>query len=160
MDTPMSLVDVLKRKLTGQAAAPVRSAAAAPVEPAIVPSAAPVTVAASVPAPQPPRAGAAPPLPQLDPRGAPPAAIEPGSPAPAPALRPAAGQGAFVVQAAAFSTADRADRAARVLDGEVTRAGQYYRVRTGPFATRGEAEASLAKVRAAGYSDARILTNG
>ena len=68
--------------------------------------------------------------------------------------------GAFVVQAAAFSTAERAERAARTLDGNVTRAGRYYRVRTGPFATRGEAEASLAKVRAAGYSDARILTNG
>jgi rare lipoprotein A len=33
-------------------------------------------------------------------------------------------------------------------------------VRTGPFATRGEAEASLAKVRAAGYRDARIYTSG
>ena len=35
-----------------------------------------------------------------------------------------------------------------------------YRIRTGPFATRSQAEASLAKVRAAGYSEARIFTNG
>ena len=65
-----------------------------------------------------------------------------------------------MVQAAAFSSADRARRAAGVLEGKVSQAGRYFRVRTGPFATRGEAEASLAKVRAAGYSDARILTNG
>jgi rare lipoprotein A len=65
-----------------------------------------------------------------------------------------------MVQAASFSAAANAHRAARTLDGEVSQAGRYYRVRTGPFATRGEAEASLAKVRAAGYSDARILTNG
>jgi rare lipoprotein A len=64
------------------------------------------------------------------------------------------------VQAAAFSTADRATRVAGLLGGEVSRSGPYYRVRTGPFATRGEAEASLAKVRAAGYRDARIFTSG
>ena len=66
----------------------------------------------------------------------------------------------FVVQAAAFSTPDRAERAADALGGKVTPAGKYYRVRTGPFVTRSEAEASLAKVRAAGYTDARILTSG
>jgi rare lipoprotein A len=68
--------------------------------------------------------------------------------------------GGFVVQAAAFSTADRATRVAGTLGGEVSRSGPYYRVRTGPFATRSEAEASLAKVRAAGYRDARIFTSG
>jgi rare lipoprotein A len=65
-----------------------------------------------------------------------------------------------VVQAAAFSTAERAARVAGVLGGDVTRSGAYFRVRTGPFATRGEAEASLAKVQAAGYRDARIFTSG
>nr|WP_251567318.1 SPOR domain-containing protein [Erythrobacter sp. 3-20A1M] len=35
-----------------------------------------------------------------------------------------------------------------------------HRVRTGPYATRGKAEAALAKVRAAGYSDARVFTAG
>ena len=38
--------------------------------------------------------------------------------------------------------------------------GRFYRVRTGPYATRGQAEAALAKVRAAGYSDARVFTAG
>jgi rare lipoprotein A len=68
--------------------------------------------------------------------------------------------GGFIVQAATFSTADRATRVADALGGAVIPAGQYFRVRTGPFATRGEAEASLAKVRAAGYRDARIFTSG
>ncbi|WP_205689510.1 SPOR domain-containing protein [Aurantiacibacter odishensis] len=66
----------------------------------------------------------------------------------------------FVVQAAAFANPDNARRAADALGGEVSQSGRYYRVRTGPFATRGEAEASLANVQQAGYSDARILTSG
>jgi rare lipoprotein A len=68
--------------------------------------------------------------------------------------------GAFVVQAAAMSTLDRAQKVAGAIGGSVSRAGRYFRVRTGPFASRAQAEASLAKVRAAGYSDARISTNG
>ncbi len=68
--------------------------------------------------------------------------------------------GNFVVQAASFSTEERATRAASDLGGNVTQAGQYFRVRTGPFATRAQAEASLANVQAAGYSDARIYPVG
>ena len=157
MDTPLSLVEILKRKLPGQFAAPVQTAAAAP---ALTPRSAPVATLAL--SPQPGRGNGVPALPPLEPRVVANAAPDPASVArstPAPA-RQVASRGAFIVQAAAFSTADRARRAASVLDGEVTQAGQYFRVRTGPFATRGEAEASLAKVRAAGYSDARILTNG
>ncbi|GMN13587.1 SPOR domain-containing protein [Altererythrobacter sp. MTPC7] len=71
----------------------------------------------------------------------------------------AASQG-FVIQAAAFSNKGNAERAASSLDGFVRKAGRYYRVRTGPYATRGQAEAALAKVRAAGYSDARVFTAG
>lgn len=67
--------------------------------------------------------------------------------------------GKFVVQAAAFSSQTNAARAADIIDGFVTRSGKFYRVRTGPFPTRGQAEAALAKVRAAGYSDARVFTN-
>ena len=67
----------------------------------------------------------------------------------------------FVVQAAAFSTRERAENAARQLErGFVLPAGEYWRLRTGPFSNRAEAEASLAKARAAGYTDARILTSG
>jgi rare lipoprotein A len=78
------------------------------------------------------------------------------------APRPAAvdEQGRFAVQAAAMSTAERAQKVAGAIGGSVTKSGRYYRVHTGPFATRQQAEASLAKVRAAGYSDARIYTNG
>ena len=40
--------------------------------------------------------------------------------------------------------------------GSVSPSGRFFRVRMGPFATRGQAEAALAKAKAAGYSDARI----
>jgi rare lipoprotein A len=76
------------------------------------------------------------------------------------ASRPAVANGAYLVQAATMSTLDRAQKVAGAIGGSVSRAGQYFRVRTGPFATRAQAEASLAKVRSAGYSDARISTNG
>jgi rare lipoprotein A len=60
------------------------------------------------------------------------------------------------IQAGAFASKDRADAAAAKIGGQVSRAGSVWRVRKGPFATRAEAEAALAQVRAAGYSDARI----
>lgn len=66
----------------------------------------------------------------------------------------------FVIQAAAFSSKANAQRAAKSLGGFVTPAGRFFRVRTGPYSTRGQAEAALAKVRAAGYSDARVFTAG
>lgn len=74
--------------------------------------------------------------------------------------RQTAAEGRFFVQAAAFANRANADRAAAALDGTISQSGRFYRVRTGPFATSGEAEASLAIVRRAGYSDARILTGG
>ena len=77
----------------------------------------------------------------------------------APTPVPAA-TGSFMVQAATFSTEERATRAAATLGGVVTPSGNLFRVRTGPFPSRNAAEASLANVRAAGYSDARILTGG
>ncbi|MDN3645401.1 SPOR domain-containing protein [Pontixanthobacter aestiaquae] len=78
---------------------------------------------------------------------------------PAPKPAPAA-EGAFVVQAAAFSSEANAKRAANSLNGFIQKSGRFYRVRTGPFTNRGQAEAALAKVRAAGYSDARVFTAG
>lgn len=68
--------------------------------------------------------------------------------------------GDFVVQAAAFSSEANANRAAGALGGFVTQTGRFYRVRTGPYTSRGQAEEALAKVRAAGYSDARVSTAG
>lgn len=70
-------------------------------------------------------------------------------------------EGSFVVQAAAFSSKANAQRlAARLEGGFVSQSGSYYRVRCGPYSTRGQAEAALAKVRAAGYSDAKVISAG
>lgn len=150
MDTPMPLVEVLKRRLPSQGSAPLRSAQAAPQPQPVQAAAAPVRQ-------QPPAAPPA--LPPLAVATPPPSSV-PASfeRAFAPPAAPTTGR--FIVQAAAFSTSDRAEQAANVLGGDVSRSGRFYRVRTGPFATRGEAEASLAKVQAAGYRDARIFTNG
>lgn len=64
--------------------------------------------------------------------------------------------GSLVVQAAAFSTQERADRAAAKIGGSVKKGGTYYLLRLGPFSSRKEAEAGLAKAKAAGYGDALI----
>lgn len=189
METPPGLVAVLKRKLAGESAVALAprpaGTPAALTRLDVPPSVAASRLAAAqaaVAAPEPARhRGSAPPLPPLPSReaSAKPAAVpsavvvarleQPApaaTPAPArvrtePARQPVAeSAGAFVVQAAAMSTIERAKTVAAAIDGSVSRAGKYYRVRTGPFTTRQQAEASLAKVRAAGYSDARISTNG
>jgi rare lipoprotein A len=161
MDTPMSLVEVLRRKLPGGGPAPVQTALATPAPAALAPTTAPrqPAAAASAPVRSASTGSVPPPLPPLDSSGGvtPPVAMQ-AAPPPAPAAQASAGD--FIVQAAAFSTPENASRAAIALGGEVSRSGQYYRVRTGPFTTRHEAEASLAKVRAAGYRDARISTSG
>lgn len=170
MDTPMSLVNVLKRQLP---ATPVRSpsALAAAPAPETVAPATPEPVVAPVVATAPVASAQDTPLalPSLRPLAETGDSFEAAfageaASVPAPASEPATitpeAVDGFVVQAAAFSTADRAERVANVIGGKVTIAGQYYRVRTGPFVTRSEAEASLANVRAAGYTDARILTSG
>jgi rare lipoprotein A len=188
MDTPASLVAVLKRKLPGEGSAPLTPKAPAPAALASVElpaSSAPQRalsqpVASAAPAPaavnRVATRGAPPPLPPLPVRnheasaGTPPAFtlgtrqdVRQSASAPTVAVaveKSASTDGAFIVQAAAMSTAERAKRVAGTIGGSVSKSGDYFRVRTGPFATRAEAEASLAKVRAAGYSDARIFTNG
>jgi len=90
------------------------------------------------------------------------APLNPGqavAPAAATENAPAA-KGDFVVQAGTFASRANAQALAKKLGGHVSPAGALFRVRTGPFATRGQAEAALAKVRAAGYSDARVYTAG
>jgi rare lipoprotein A len=154
IDTPMPLVEVLRRKLPGIATASAQAAMATAPGPArLTPPPDPARVSGPVPAQANRPPSGAPPLPPLDASGE-------AQATPVTASRPAQVANGFVVQAAAFSTQDRAASAASVLGGEVSRSGQYFRVRTGPFATRGEAEASLAKVRDAGYRDARIYTSG
>lgn len=171
MDTPKSLLGVLQRKLPA-GSEPATSLARAPAPaPTTVP---PPVAARPTPAPragdaarasglfvEERRANTAYPLGGA-PRGSPPVAAAPQSrPQPAaPALAPVPAEGEFVVQAAAFSSKANAERAASKIGGYITQTGSLYRVRTGPYATRGQAEAALAKVREAGYSDARVFTAG
>jgi rare lipoprotein A len=156
IETPKSLVEVLRRTLPPNGIAPLSRAAAVDVasaRPAPTPVPAPHEANAPTASVQ-PRAVTAYPL-------APLAQAPRARPAPrAPAKPAATASGAFVVQAAAFSSKANADRAAGSLGGFVSPAGRFYRVRTGPYATRGQAEAALAKVRAAGYSDAKVFTAG
>ena len=179
METPQSLVGVLRRKLPaeGYRAGRPRTSELAAVDAPIatthssndhLPELPPAPVTNSVPvpmsSPQPATASvddipALPPLDNVAPaRTSTPVVQKIATSRPSTSVRVAPGSG-FVVQAAAFSSQSRADSAAAKVDGSVTKSGTFYRVRTGPFASRGEAESSLAKVRAAGYSDARIFRN-
>lgn len=151
MDTPESLLKVLRRKLAEQSpllpppsvppqmpvGAPPANAAVAAVPGKLTPA----PIAAS-PRPEPKPAAAPPPRPREMPRST-----------PAPKTSSA---GSTIVQVAAFSTAERARAAAAKLGGQVSQAGRLWRVRLGPFGGRGEASVALGKAKAAGYSDARI----
>jgi rare lipoprotein A len=150
METPKSLVEVLRRKL------PVAGMASLRGDPPAGPGR-PTTAA------NPARAAAAPSSPAGAPapvttRPVPPPAVQTAPATPASAAPILAGKVGFVVQAGAFASRANADRAAKALDGSVSPSGRLYRVRTGPFASRGQAEAALAKARSAGYSDARVYT--
>ena len=193
METPKSLVAVLRRKLPENGSATLATARPASVPTAIAKTELPPSSAKPAPAPvaapkpatgfdkafaEQRSASTAYPLAPLD--GSPrpvakpapvtvarleqparPVATPKAQPKPEPArVQTAQASGDFVVQAAAFSVKANADRAAGTLGGFVSQSGKFYRVRTGPFATRGQAEAALAKVRAAGYSDARVTTAG
>ena len=181
MDTPPSLLGVLQRRLPEEGVASLRVAAAPRPAPRGIE---PVEVAASSATAELPAVAVSsstqtqqstPSLPPLDPVDSDEGPVGeesaddfaaafqesgssenmPPSDLPTPAV-----EGRFVVQAAAFASIENANRSAAALGGTVTQAGRFYRVRTGPFVTRGEAEASLANVRSAGYTDARILTGG
>jgi rare lipoprotein A len=179
MDTPSSLVAVLKRKLSGTG--PVALASRPSTPPAAIQAtqvpASEAAKAASVQAAVATKverkgSSGAPPLPPLtaEPKdhAAKPRAVlvarqeptERTAATPKPGAKAPAHHDAYVVQAAAMSTLERANKVAARIGGSVSHSGRYFRVRTGPFTTRAEAEASLANVRSAGYSDARISTNG
>ena len=68
-----------------------------------------------------------------------------------------ASSGQYVVQVAAFSTKERADAAATKVGGSVTAAGNLWRVRIGPFADEAAAKNALAKAKAEGFGDARVM---
>ena len=79
----------------------------------------------------------------------------PAAPAPMAAFASATGE-TLVVQAGAYGVRGRAEQVAQAVGGVVSLSGRVWRVRCGPFASRGAAEAALAKAKAAGYSEARI----
>lgn len=187
MDTPRGLVEVLRRRLPAEGSASLAGGVqpVGSVPPAVAATAEPAAVSAPVAAPQaaplatsamqvpsaiettrvePSTVAAAYSLPPVD-ATAPEAttaqvAVAQAEPAPAPAVRAIPAGTGWMVQAGAFSVAANAQRVASQIGGEVSHAGNLYRVRTGPFGSRAEAEASLANVRAAGYSDARIFNGG
>lgn len=173
MDTPMSLVNVLRLKLpnsgpaTSIALPQSASSSAQPETPSLPPSvpssALQPELAVAEPAPASPlQKPASPPAPAKQatpvPTAQAPITAARVQPAPKPAAAPA--KRGFFVQAGAFSSKERAEKVAKTIGGDISKVGSLYRVRTGPFGTRNAAEASLAKVKAAGYSDARIYSDG
>jgi len=152
METPEPLLKVLNRKLVENsplsarrpvppASEPPAPAADAPPEfsVAVGPDAKPdpPVVAAAVPEPSP----AADTPPKVEPKATP---LDPS-------------REALAVQVAAFSTQTRAASAAKNLGAIVSKPGKYWYVRLGPYANRADASAGLAKAKAAGYGDARIV---
>jgi len=168
MDTPPSLLTVLKRKLDptlvpapiatpGVEPVPGPAASPPPHDPRAVPHAIPSPRATITPR------STAKPLPAATPSSQPtaqptaqPSAQPSATPTPSASARPAAGAGSFLVQVGAFGNRANATAAAAKVGGSERSAGNLTRVVIGPFANRAAAEAALAKARGAGYRDARI----
>lgn len=149
MDTPAGLLAALKRKL-GLPVTPVATPEPAPAAPA-KPDRVPALPTRPVPKPV---------VPAAEPKPKTAATVAPAKapvPAAAPKIVAKPGTGSFV-QVGAFSTRVRAESAAKAVGGSAAQSGKYWRVRTGPYKDRGQADAALAKVRAAGYADARVVT--
>lgn len=92
--------------------------------------------------------------------------VEGPGPKPAPAPKPAApvttkpapvATGSHIVQVAAFSTEARANAAAKSVGGTVSKAGNLWRVRIGPFTSDADARAALGKAKAKGFRDAVVM---
>ena len=169
MDTPPSLLTVLKRKidpaLVTPPAVPDASPSASP-SPVPMPSATPrpgpkprvvpvprPTPAAS-PSPRPTPSASPNPRPTPKPRVVPvprPTLI----PSPSASPAPVAG-GSFLVQVGSFANAANASAVSSKVGGSLRSNGRISRVVMGPFATRAQAAAALARARAAGYNDAQI----
>lgn len=81
------------------------------------------------------------------------------APPPVQTQQPAERRGRYVIQVASFSSKNNAIDAADELSGFVVQSGRFYRLRMGPYVTRGEADAALAKARSSGYRDAFIDTS-
>ena len=181
METPPGLLGVLKRKL-GEASVAVlsetaRGAAASAMAPPVVvkPDGAKIAVVdattsqriASRAPNSPPKAmtagmtkpGVAATAPVLPKLVAETAKVRPDKPAAVAPTQtaPLAGKGGQSVQIGAFSSEVRATAAAAKIGGRVSQSGKVWRVRLGPFTNRASADRGLAKARAAGYLDARLV---
>lgn len=174
MDTPMSLVAVLMRKLEPEAPT---VAAGPPVQPqpvqgpTVPPRPVPARATAPSPAPasKPTPATRPAPLPGAVAEAKPLAAAKPAQAArPVPPVTPvtpvppvkSAGTSprasAQVVQVGAYSTRAAAEKVAARVGGTVSPAGKLFRVRMSGGSSDAATRAALAKAKAAGYSDARI----
>ena len=160
MDTPAGLLEVLKRRLPERGSAPLGDARQAQVSGTVPVPGAIATLdpneEAAVPPTQSDPASSVP-LAQGNTTNRPelPMAVD-GGPARAPLMVPVTADGTYTVQLGAFAVRANADRLAREVQGYVDTSGNLARVRVGPFATRGQAEQALAKLRERGYSDAEI----
>lgn len=85
------------------------------------------------------------------------APMRPRPAAPAPAAKPVAVRGRYLVQVAALSSASNAQALARSMGGFVKQGGGLHRVQLGPFATQAQAEAARGRAARAGHADARVI---
>lgn len=157
MATPEGLLTVLRRKLPAVGSAPLRDDSAPTTQVAAADGAQIPAKPAPTPAIEPTPPG----IPADDEvTGGTQVAKNAYSAAGAPSARriPTSTDGRFVVQAGAFSSRAAADRVAENIGGYVESAGRLWRVRAGPYATRGQANAALANVRGAGYRGAQVYT--
>jgi len=140
LDTPDSLLVLLRKKLEGK---PMPAGAA--------------SATASKPTPSAPAPGGDRFIVEGPGAKAPkPAATKPAAPKPAAAKPAPAASGSYAVQVAAFSSEARANAAAKSVGGTVTKAGNLWRVRMGPFASEAEALSAAGKAKAKGFRDAQV----
>ncbi len=134
--TPDSLLSILRTKLK---AMPVPKALAA-TPPAEAQPAAPIASGKAKPGDD-----------RLVVEKAKPAAKPAATAKPAPAIA-----GKYVVQVGAFSSESRANAAAKSVGGTVSKAGNLWRVRIGPFASDADARGALGTAKAKGFRDAVV----
>lgn len=152
MATPEGLLAVLRQQLPAVGSAPLASTPGDPRAPIQ-----PIDPSESAENAGPPGSPANAPSPQAAPTPTAPLSTN-FSAATETTVSAPARSGNWVVQAGAFSSEAAAKRVAGDIGGYVETAGRLFRVRTGPFESRGQAEAALAKVRGTGYKEAQVYS--
>ncbi|MGH6649795.1 MAG: septal ring lytic transglycosylase RlpA family protein [Sphingopyxis sp.] len=148
LDTPGTLLVLLRKKLEGKPVPAGMAAATASKPTPSAPAPGGDRFIVEGPGAKAPKPAATKPAPK-------PAAAKPA--APPPAAKPAsAATGSYAVQVAAFSSQSRANAAAKSVGGMVTKAGNLWRVRMGPYASEAEAASAVAKAKAKGFRDAQV----